>query len=178
MANWKIDPAHTAIEFKIAHLHVSSLRGFITGAQGTINFDQDDMAQMSFEATVDTKTINTGNPQRDGHLNSPDFFDTAKYPQGMIKSTKVENVNGNTAEVTADLTLKGVTKSVKLEVTFLGTQEKMNQADGSTVLVAAFTATTKIQRNDFNIDFNIDLPGGKFMIGKDVELIIDIEATE
>lgn len=177
MSQWQIDKDHAAVEFKVQHRGISWVRGIISEAEGIVDFEPSDLSTLKFEANINVATINTGNGMRDGHLKSPDFFDVANFPKSTLKSTSVKEVNGNIAVVQAELTIKNITKEVTAEVTFLGTTEKMNQ-DGSSSKIAAFSASAKFNREDFGLTWNMDLPGGKFLVGKEVELNIDVEVIQ
>jgi len=177
MSEWKIDSAHATVEFKTRHLGISWVRGIVNGAEGSVNLNIDDLKSLSFEATMDTSSINSGMAMRDGHLKGADFLDVEKFPKSNLKSISVESVQGNMIKVKANLTLKGITKEVISEVTYLGQQTKMNQ-DGTTNNVIAFSATAEIDRRDFNMLWNVDLPGGKVLIGNEIYLQIDVEALQ
>ncbi len=114
-SSWTIDPAHSSAGFQIRHLGVSTVRGSITGAKGTVQVDEKEVTKSSVNATLETATVSTSNDARDKHLKSPDFFDAAKSPQITFKSTGFSNAGGK-LQMTGDLTLNGVTKPVTLDV--------------------------------------------------------------
>jgi polyisoprenoid-binding protein YceI len=167
-STWTIDKNHSQTNFQIRHMGVSTVRGSISGVTGTIVWDEKDPSKSSVEATIDATTLNTQTAQRDTHLKSPDF-NVEKYPTITFKSTKVASVNGK-LQVTGDLTLTGVTKSVTLDVD--GPSAPIKGQGGK--MVTGFSATGLIKRSDFSF-------GPKFappMIGDEVQFTIDIEADK
>jgi polyisoprenoid-binding protein YceI len=146
-STYKPDPAHSTVGFSVKHLVVTTVRGTFAKYDVTIAVDDADVTKSSVEATIDANSIDTREPKRDGHLKSPDFFDTAKYPTLTFKSTKVEKA-GAGLNVTGDLTLHGVTKPVVLAVTMTPDIKGMGDVR------RAFSATTKIDRKDFGLNWN------------------------
>jgi len=163
---WTIDPAHSSVNFTIRHMGVSNVHGSISGIKGTVNYNEKDITKSSVETTIDTTTISTGVEARDKHLKSPDFFEVEKYPTIAFKSTSVSNTGGK-LQLTGDLTLHGVTKSVTLDVD--GPAPPQTGKDGKTR--SGFSAEGTLHRADFGI-------GPKFgaaMVGDDVKFSIDVE---
>ena len=171
MANYTIDPAHTATNFTVRHMMVTNVRGGFDKISGTLQYDAANPAASSVEVTIDAASINTGVVDRDNHLRSADFLDVANYPTISFKSTNVEAKNETHAKVTGDLTIHGVTKSVVLDVEFLG---QTASPFGDTR--AGFEATTSINREDFGLTWNVALEAGGVLVGKDIKLSIDAEA--
>jgi polyisoprenoid-binding protein YceI len=163
---WKIDPVHSGIEFRIAHLGVSHVSGSFSKPTGIIHWDEKDIAHSSVEATIDATTVNTNQDARDTHLKSPDFFNVAQFPTITFKSTSVKKEDGK-IKLVGDLTLAGVTKPVTLTVDGPATPQKgMHDT-----IVSGFSATGTLSRKDFNF-------GPKFApptLGDDVTFTIDIE---
>lgn len=174
MALWNIDTAHAQANFSARHMMITTVRGSFNKITGTINFDPANPAAASVEAVIDTTSMSsTGNDQRDGHLKSPDFLDIAQYPTITFKSTKVEpNADGTQAKITGDLTIKGVTKSVSFEAELLG---QGKTPFGTTV--AGFNGKTKINREDFGLNWNMALEAGGWLVGKEVTIELDVEAV-
>ncbi len=168
MATYKIDSVHSGVNFKVRHFF-SKVPGKFSKFEGTIRLDEQNLAASGVEVTIDAKSVDTGNKGRDEHLNSPDFFDTAKFPSITFKSTSVKVISqapGAThLQVTGDFTMKGVTKSVVLEVDLAG----VGKGPRNTML-AGFSAWTKLNRHDFGVSY------GKGAVGDDVEIEIEIEA--
>jgi polyisoprenoid-binding protein YceI len=164
--NWKIDPVHSGIEFKIRHLGVSNVRGTLTIKEGVVHLDEKNMTRSSVEAVIDANSVNTNEPPRDTHLKSPDFFNVAQFPTLTFKSTSLAN-SGGKMTLTGDLTLAGVTKPVTL--TLDGPAPPQTDAKGMTR--SGFSATGTLHRKDFNFGSKYSAP----MLGDDVDFTIDIE---
>ncbi len=173
MAKWNIDSAHGQASFSAKHMMITTVRGTFNKVSGVIHFDPANPAAASVEAVIDTNSMTTtGVEQRDQHLLSPDFLDVAKFPTMTFKSTSVAPYeNGSRAKITGDLTIKDVTRSVVLDAEFSGT--------GTTPFgtnVAGFSGTTKINREDFGLTWNMALEAGGWLVGKDVNITLDVEA--
>jgi len=173
-AMWDIDPAHTSAQFAVRHLMVSTVRGEFSKVSGTVNLDEQDPTKSLLEATIDTASINTRVEKRDQHLKSPDFLDVAKYPTIAFKSKKIEKVSDTKFKVTGDLTLHGVTKEVVLEVE--GSTKASKDPSGN--LRIGGVATTKINRQDFGVQWNKALETGGVVVGDEVAITIDVELTK
>jgi polyisoprenoid-binding protein YceI len=170
---FKIDPAHSEADFSIKHMAVSTVHGSFHAVAGTIKLDEANLAKSSVEATIEVGSVDTGVAARDGHLKSPDFFDTAKFPTMTFKSTSVAKVAGGYA-VTGELTMHGVTKSVVLALEAPGKPEM----DPKGKAHRGFVATTTLNRKDFGLNWGGALPSGDAMLGNDVKIEIDVEAVE
>ena len=155
-STWQIDPAHTAAQFSVRHLAISTVRGAFSKVTGTVIFDDKDVSKSSVDVTIDVSTVDTREPNRDKDLKSDHFFDVANYPTMTFKSTKVEQAGAGKLKVTGNLTIHGVTKEVVLDV------------DGPTAPVkdpwgnqrAAVNATTKIDRQDYGVKWNATMDNG------------------
>lgn len=161
---WTIDPAHSEVGFTVRHL-MTKVRGQFESFEGTITTGGE-LADTKAEATIDLNSINTRDAQRDGHLRSGDFFDVENSGPMTFTSTAFD---GTTAK--GELTIKGVTREVELDVEFLGVE---TDPFGNTKI--GFEATTEINRKDFGVDFNIPLDGGKLLIGDKVGISLSIQA--
>jgi polyisoprenoid-binding protein YceI len=164
-SNWSIDPAHSSVTFEIRHMAVSNVHGSITGVTGTVTLNEKDITKSSVNATIDTNTLTTGVDARDKHLKSPDFFDVAKNPQIVFKSTSLSN--SGKLQLTGDLTLGGVTKSVTFDVD--GPAPPQTGKDGKTR--SGFSASGMLKRTDFNFGPKFGSP----VLGDDVKFTIDVE---
>jgi polyisoprenoid-binding protein YceI len=171
-ADYSIDGAHSAASFSVRHLMVSNVRGEIKKIAGKVAFDDANPAATVVEATLDINTINTGEPDRDKHLKTPDFFDAAQFPSIEFKSKSAKKVKDG-IDVTGDLTIHGVTKSVVLHVTGITKEVK----DPWGMLRRGATATTTINRQDFGVKWNKNLDGGGMVLGDEVSITLDVEAT-
>jgi polyisoprenoid-binding protein YceI len=172
-ATWEIDSAHSAAQFAVKHMMVSTVRGEFSNVKGTINLDDKDPAKMSVEATVDATTVNTREPARDKHLKSPDFFDVAKYPAISFKSTSVKKKGASKFAVTGELTLHGVTKPATLDVDMAAEVK-----DPWGKVRRGAQATTKISRKDYGLAWNKALETGGVVVGDEINITLDIEATK
>ena len=164
---WQIDPNHTAAQFSVRHMGISTVRGVFEKTTGVVNFDPADPSKCSIEATIDVTTVNTRVQMRDNDLRSPHFFDTAKYPTITFKSRRTEVAGPGKFNVTGDLTIHGVTKQVVLDVD--GPSTTIKDPMGNMRMGAS--ATTKINRNDFGIT---TMPG---MVGDEIQIVLDVEMT-
>ncbi len=177
MAHWNIDSSHSAAEFRVRHMMITWVRGHLAKLTGTIDFDSQNPAQGSIDVTMDAKSIWTGDDARDGHLRSPDFFDAEKYPEMNFKSTSIEKGDDTHFKVTGNLTIKGISKPVMLDAEYLGSFETTDPAKGTTVH-GGFSASGKINRQDFGVSWNAQLDKGGVVVSDEVAITIDIEAIE
>ena len=168
---WQIDTAHSLVEFSIRHMMVSNVKGRFTGLSGTIVDAEGDPKRSSVKAAIDVTTLITGDPKRDEHLRSPDFFDAAKYPLITFESQRIAG-SRESFTIIGDLTIHGQTREVTLDVTFNGTG---TTPYGKTV--AGFTAETKINRKDFGLNWNVALETGGFLVGDQIKVEIELEAV-
>ncbi len=170
-STWKIDPAHSAAEFKVKHMMISNVKGKFSGLSGVLSLNEGDPTLSSVEASIPVSTLTTGDEQRDGHLKSADFFDAEKFPALTFKSTKVAKAGEGELTVTGDLTLHGVTKPVKFAVE--GPSEPGKDPWGNTRI--GLSATTKINRKDFELGWNATLETGGVLVGEEVTLTLDVQ---
>jgi polyisoprenoid-binding protein YceI len=171
---WRIDPAHTSVEFTIRHMMISNVKGQFHKTSGTITVNGDDPGSAKIDAVIDASSVDTGVDGRDAHLKSPDFLDVAKYPTITFKSSKVEAAGPNKWKVAGDLTLHGVTRPVVLDVETAG--RPIQDPMGNTRTGAS--ATTTIKRSDFGVSWNKALDTGGVMVVDEVAISIDIEAIK
>lgn len=167
---WTIDPVHSNVGFMVKHLMVSKVRGEFKTFEGAITIAED--GTPSVRAEIDVTSINTGNDQRDQHVRSADFFDAEQFPKATFVSTDVKEKGGDYV-VTGEFTLKGVTKSVDLELEFNGVNAGMGNGP-----VAGFDAKTVISRKDFGIDIEMPLEGGGVVVGDKITINLEIEAGQ
>ncbi len=172
-SEWTLDPTHVTAQFSIKHLMVSTVRGQFDKVSGTLNFDDKDPTKSVVEISIETKSINTREAKRDEHLRSPDFFDAANHPAITFKSTKVTKAGKNKFKVTGDLTMRGVTKPVTLDVTVT---DAVKSPWGQSV--RGVSATGKLNRKDWGLSWNKGLETGGLLVGDEVQLNIDAEFVE
>jgi polyisoprenoid-binding protein YceI len=170
-STWQIDPNHSAAQFAVRHLAISTVRGAFTKVSGTIQFDDKDIAKSSVDVTIDAASVDTRVADRDKDLRSDRFFDVEKYPTLSFKSTKVEQTEVGKLKVTGDLTIHGVTKQVVLDVEGPTAAVKDPWGDQR----AAANASTKINRQDFGVKWNAKMDNGGWVVGDDVAITIDVE---
>lgn len=168
--SWQIDTAHTQIQFTVRHLMISKVRGWFEKFSGTVNLDESNPENTSVDVVIDAASINTREPQRDAHLRSADFLDAEHHPHLTFKSTRVERTGERTARLYGDLTIRGVTKPVVLDVTFNG---MLTNPWGMTS--AGFSAFTKINRKDWGLEWNVALEAGGWLVDDEVEIAIEAE---
>src|SRR5258708_25070415 len=162
---YTIDPVHSATGFSVRHV-LSKFTSSFTKTTGTITVDRANLENSSVEATIDVASLSTANPDRDKHLQSPDFFDGAKFPTATFKSKSWKKTGQNTFDVTGDLTIKGVTKEVVLKVNLLGFGPGMRPG----TFLSGWEATTVLNRMDYGVSY------GPKILGDDVTVNISIEA--
>ena len=170
---WNIDTSHSEILFRVRHMMISHVRGQFNTFSGTIAIDEANPSASSVAVSIDVASINTRDEKRDEHLKSPDFFDAATYPHITFASTALEVTGANTGKIHGDLTIKGVTKPVVLDATFVG---KAKSPWGTTS--AGFNASTTINRTDFGLTWNVALETGGILVGEEITIDIELEAVE
>ena len=168
--DWNIDPAHSELAFIARYLMVTKVRGGFGEWEGTFHIAEVP-EESSVEVTIKAASIDTGTPDRDKHLRSPDFLDVERFPELTFKSTKVELTGGTGLKVTGDLTIRDVTKSVVLDTEFQGIA-----ADPWGGTRAAFSATTEIDREEFGASWNVALEAGGWLVSKKVRLELEAQA--
>ena len=169
---WNVDASHSQVGFAVRHLVISNVRGEFKTYQGKISLDDADPARSSVEATIDVNSIDTKVADRDAHLKSADFFDVANHPSMTFKSTKVARAGKDRLKVTGDLTLRGVTKPVVLDVT---TTPEVKGMGGETR--RGFAATTKISRKAYGLTWNKVVEAGP-AVGDEVTIALELEAVK
>jgi polyisoprenoid-binding protein YceI len=170
---WNIDTSHSEILFRVRHMMISHVRGQFSTFSGTIAIDEANPSASAVTVNIDVASINTRDEKRDEHLKSPDFFDAATYPHITFTSTAIEVTGANTGKIHGDLTIKGVTKPVVLDATFVG---KAKSPWGTTS--AGFNASTTINRTDFGLTWNVALETGGILVGEEITIDIELEAVE
>jgi polyisoprenoid-binding protein YceI len=174
-SEWEIDPSHTTAQFTVRHMMVTDVKGQFGKVAGTVNLDDKDPTKSKVDVVIDVSTIDTREPKRDGHLKSADFFDVANHPHITFKSTKIVKAGKGKFKVTGDLTMRGVTKSVVLDVS--GPTDPVKNLMGKMVRGAEITG--KINRKDWGLTWNKPLEAaGGVLVGDDVKIDIGAELVE
>jgi polyisoprenoid-binding protein YceI len=170
---WNLDTTHTDVIFAAKHMMVTTVRGKFGTVSGSIQLDPENPTASTGTFTIAAASLNTGVEQRDGHLRSADFFDVETYPEITFVSTSVVAKGGSDYAVVGDLTIRGTTRPVTLDVEYLGLYTAMGGARR-----AGFHATTKINREDWGLTWNVGLETGGWLVGKDIKLEIDLAIEE
>jgi len=175
MANtkWVIDPTHSEIGFKVRHLMISNVSGKFDQFEAEVETENEDFATAQIRATIKTASVNTSNLQRDEHLRNSDFFEVENHPDILFTSQKVEKIDKDNFVLHGNLTLKGITKQVKLQVEYSGFTKDPWGGER-----AGFVVTGKINRNDFGLSFNAALETGGVVLGDEVKIHSEIQLVK
>jgi polyisoprenoid-binding protein YceI len=168
LETWKIDPAHSAAQFAVRHMGISTVRGEFRKVSGSATYDPADPGKASLDATIDATTVDTRVDMRDNDLRSPNFLDVAKYPTITFKSKRAESAGSGKLKLTGDLTIHGVTREVALDVDGPTAPAK----DPRGIFHVGASASTKIKRQDFGVN------GAPGMVGDEITITIDAELVK
>ena len=169
---WNIDPSHSQLEFAVKHMAISTVRGRFRVIAGSVTTD-DHSRLTAIDVTVDTTSIDTTDGNRDGHLKSPDFFDSANHPHATFKSTNVESLGGNRYRVAGHLSIRGVVKPVTLDVE---AADPVKDPWGNQR--AAAEGSTRINRKDWGLNWNQVLEFGALLVSEDVRISFEVQAVK
>jgi polyisoprenoid-binding protein YceI len=171
---WMIDSAHSLVEFAVKHMMVSTVKGRFTNLRGMIRCPNEAMLSCtSVEVEIAATSIDTGNEMRDADLRSAAFLDVERYPAITFRSTGVERTGEDRLQIMGDLTIRGVTRAVKLDTTYNGRGTNPSGKE-----IAAFTARTRLNRKDFGLTWNVVLESGGVLVGDTVDILIEVEAIK
>jgi polyisoprenoid-binding protein YceI len=172
LERWEIDSSHSGIHFSVRHMVVSKVRGQFARWSGTVLAEDGDLGRGSVRVLIDPSSIDTGVADRDAHLKSPDFFDVAQFPEITFTSTRLEQLSAERFKLTGDLSLRGVTREVALEVEYSGRAKDPwgNERAG-------FAAKTSLNRKDFGLTWNQVLEAGGLLVGERIDIEIELEAV-
>jgi len=173
MAKWVIDADHSVVKFSIWHFMIANLVSYFGRITGMIQFDPPDINHLSIEAEIEVRSITTHHQMRDEYLLSPEYFDVEKYPKIIFRSTKVDSATGNRCKVTGGLDIRRIIQAVILESEVFG-PIKSQFSDKSCI---RFNGKTRINCEDYGMMRNKRIEGVGFVMGKDVQIHFDIEAT-
>ncbi len=171
--SWKIDTSHTRAGFSVRHMMITNVHGQFENVTGTVNFNEQDPALSSVDVQIDVASLTTRDEKRDAHLRSADFFDVEKHPYLTFKSTRVEKLGPDHGRLTGDLTIRGATHAVALDVEYNG---QAKSPWGSTS--AGFTARAKVNRKDFGLNWNVALEAGGVLVSDTVNIEIEAEIVK
>ncbi|MEO5511565.1 MAG: YceI family protein [Longimicrobiales bacterium] len=169
-STWTLDASHSSVAFAVRHMMIANVRGHFADFTGTVEIDGDDYVSAEIAADIDVSSITTRNNQRDEHLRSADFFDAAAFPKMTFASTKVEAVTGESVKVHGDLTIRGNTRPVTVDVTIDG--RGMDPWGGERM---SFTAETKISRSAFGMTWSQAMETGGVLVGDEIRITIEGE---
>jgi polyisoprenoid-binding protein YceI len=173
LTTWKIDPAHTHVEFAVRHLMITTVKGRFADVSGTLRSHEEDLTTAELDVTIGTASIDTRESQRDTHLRSADFFDVEQFPAIRFRSTRVEPVSGDRYRLVGDLTIRDVTREVVLDTTAEGRGKDPWGGER-----AGFSATTRINRSAFGLTWNQLLEAGGVAVGDEIKISIDVELVK
>jgi len=179
MAIWILEPGHTAIEFRARHMMVTWVRGHFKDVQGRLDFDWDHCLAATFEGETDTAKLWTGQPERDAHLRSADFFDVDNHPTLSFAGRFTERTGATQFRAVADVTIRGNTHAVDFDLDYLGQWETpfwVGDENRGTLRRIGFTGHTRVNRHDFGVSWQDQLPGGGLLVSDMVVLTLDAEA--
>jgi polyisoprenoid-binding protein YceI len=179
MSTWIFEPGHTEAEFRARHMMVTWVRGLIKDIHGRLELDFDHCLNASFEGEIDAAGIWTGEPQRDEHLRSGDFLDVENHPQIGFSGRFAERTGATTFDGMVDLTIRGVIRTVPLDVHYMGEWMTPWWIDGENkgeLRRIGFEATARINRHDFGVSWQDEIPGGGVVVSDEIELTLDVEA--
>ena len=171
MARWDFEPGHSSVTFAARHMMITIVRGQYKNLKGTLYFDAADPARSSVEVKIEAANFSTEEAERDAHLRSADFLDVQNHPIIHFQSTHVEATGYSTYKITGNLTVRGTTRPVTLDAHYDG---PVDTPYNNTRI--GFLATTRINREDFGVSWNSPMPGGGYVVAREVELTIDVEA--
>src|SRR5687767_14506796 len=166
---WTLDPAHSSVTFSAKHMMVTTVRGSMKIRDFELDADFDGPETSKVRVSLDAASIDTGQEARDEHLRSEDFLKTEEFPTIDFVSTRIVRRGDDSGELHGDLTIRGVTRPVVLDADFSGIVPNMQGGQR-----AAFSATTKINREDFGLTWNVALESGGFLVSKDIKIEIDL----
>lgn len=171
--SWQIDPNHSHIQFSARHMMITTVRGRFERFTVTVDADEDDPTRSNIDVQIEAASVDTRNTQRDSDLRSANFLDADQYPYITFKSTRIEQTDPSHGRIIGDLTIRGITKEVVLDVEYAG-QAKSPWGTTS----AGFSATTKISRKDWGLTWNMVLETGGVMVGDEITIDIELELVK
>jgi polyisoprenoid-binding protein YceI len=178
MATWMFEPGHTEVEFRARHMMVTWVRGLFKDVHGSMELDWDRCLESTFTGEIDAAGIWTGEPTRDAHLRSADFFDVENHPRITFSGRFTERTGDTAFKGEVELTIRGVTRTVPLDIAYLGEWttpfwEDENKGD---IRRIGWEATARINRHDFGVSWQDEIPGGGVVVSNDIDLVLDVEA--
>lgn len=179
MTSWILEPGHTEIGFRARHMMVTWVRGLFKDVHGRLEFDLDRCLETTFEGEVDATRIWTGEPARDAHLRNADFLDADHHPRIAFSGRFVERTGDTHFKAVTDVTIRGITRPVELDVAYLGqwaTPFWVGDENRGTMRRIGFEGRARVNRHDHGVSWQDELPGGGVAVGNEVDLVLDVEA--
>ncbi|MGH8902760.1 MAG: YceI family protein [Egibacteraceae bacterium] len=179
MSTWIFEPGHTEAEFRARHMMVTWVRGLFKDIHGKMEIDWDRPSSTTFEGEIDATRIWTGEPDRDAHLRSADFLDVGNNSKITFEGRCIERVGDMHFKADTDLSIRGVTRSIALDVAYLGQWETpfwVGEESRGTMRRIGFEATGKLNRHDFGVSWQDELPGGGVVVSNEIQITLDVEA--
>jgi len=170
---WTVDKSHSRVGFSVTHLVITDVEGYFKDYDAQITTEGDDFSKTQIDFTIKTNSIFTDNKDRDNHLRSDDFFNAEKYPDMIFKGKSMKEIGDKKYKLIGDFTIRDVTKQIVLDVTYNGT---VKDPWGNTK--SGFKVTGEIDRFDYNLKWNKAIETGSLVVGKDVELVIDLQLVK
>ena len=168
---WNLDPAHSVAEFKVRHMMISYVKGKFSGLSGVLKLDEADYTHSTVEVSIPSASVSTVDENLDAHLKNADFFDVEQFPTLTFKSTNIHSLGDNDYTVTGDLTIRGVTKSVTLNVSDVSEPSK----DPWGNLRIGLSGSAKVNRKEFGLVWNAPLELGGMLVGEEVTITLDVQ---
>jgi polyisoprenoid-binding protein YceI len=172
MAKWRIDPDHSVAAFKVRHMMISQVRGQFNRLRGAAEFDPDEPSSFALEVSIETAGLYTGIAKRDEHLRSADFFDALIHPAITFKGDNF-TAAADGGKLSGELTIHGITRPITLELTFAGPVKSPEEFGGG--IAFGLTGTTRVDREEFGLLWNVPLDDGGVMVGKEIAIDLDLE---
>jgi polyisoprenoid-binding protein YceI len=179
VGTWIFEPGHTEAEFRARHMMVTWVRGLFKDVRGLVEFDAERPAETRFEGRMDATRLWTGEPTRDAHLRSADFFDVENHPDITFAGRFTERTGAEHFKAEVDLTIRGVTQRVPVDVAWLGewrTPFWDGEVNRGELRRIGFEATTRVNRHDFGVSWQDEIPGGGVVASNEIDVVIDVEA--
>ena len=179
MATWIFEPGHTEVGFRARHMMVTWVRGLFKDIHGRLEFEWDDCLSSTFEGHIDATRVWTGEPIRDEHLRSADFFDVENHPKIAFRGRLLERTGDIHFKAVADVTIRGTTRPVGIDVTYLGQWETpfwVGDENRGSMRRIGFEGRTRVDRHEFGVSWQDELPGGGRVVSDEIEVVLDVEA--
>jgi polyisoprenoid-binding protein YceI len=179
VGTWIFEPGHTEAEFRARHMMVTWVRGLFKDVRGVVEFEPDRPMETTFEGRMDATRLWTGEPTRDAHLRSDDFFDVESHPAITFAGRFTERPGAEHFKAESELTIRGVTRTVPLDVAWQGewrTPFWDGDVNRGEMRRIGFEATTRLNRHDFGVSWQDEIAGGGVVAGNEIEIVIDVEA--